>query len=268
VKGLLARKRGMTQIFDDRGIAVPVTVLEAGPCVVVGLRTADRDGYAATQLGFDEVAEKKLTKPKLGQLKKAGVKPMRTVHEFRGEPAAGLEVGAELKADVFAEGDKVAVVATSKGKGFAGVVKRHRFGRGPVTHGSHNIRQPGSVGSVDAARTWKGLKLPGQMGNVRVTTRGLTIVKVDLERNLLMIRGAVPGPKNALVVVREQREGDATGPATGVVDKPAAPEAEAAPVEAPETETQAPEAPEAQAAETAAAEETPVADETPAEGTE
>jgi large subunit ribosomal protein L3 len=203
VKGLIARKLGMTQIFDDRGIAVPVTVLEAGPCSVVGLRTAEKDGYVATRLGFGEVDEKHITKPRAGELRKAGVKPVATIHEFRGEPAEGLEVGAELKADVFAKGDRVAVSATSKGKGFAGVVKRHRFGRGPTSHGSHNIRQPGSVGSVDAARTWKGVKLPGQMGNRQATARGLTVVKVDAERNLLLIRGAVPGPKNGLVVVQE-----------------------------------------------------------------
>jgi large subunit ribosomal protein L3 len=204
VKGLIARKMGMTQIFDERGVAVPVTVLEAGPCVVVGLRTAEKDGYAATRLGFGEVKEKEVTKPRAGEFKKAGVKATRTIREFRGAPAEGVEVGAELKADVFAEGDLVSVTGTSKGKGFAGVVKRHRFGRGPVTHGSHNIRQPGSVGSVDAARTWKGLKLPGQMGNQRATRRGLTVVKVDVERNLLMIRGAVPGAKNGLVTVRSQ----------------------------------------------------------------
>jgi large subunit ribosomal protein L3 len=205
VKGLLARKLGMTQIFDDKGIAVPVTVLEAGPCQVIGLRTQEKDGYTATRLGFGAVDEKRLTKPRLGEIKKAKVKPIKQIHEFRGEPAEGVEVGGELKADVFSEGDMVAVTGTSKGKGFAGVVKRHRFGRGPVTHGSHNIRQPGSVGSVDAARTWKGVKLPGQMGNTQTTTRGLTVVKVDVERNLLMIRGAVPGPKNALVVVKEHK---------------------------------------------------------------
>jgi large subunit ribosomal protein L3 len=200
-KGLVARKVGMTQVFDERGVAVPVTVLEAGPCTVVGLRTVEKDGYSATRLGFGAVKESKVTKPVAGEYKKAGVKPSRRIVEFRGEPAEGVEVGTELKADVFAEGDKVAVVGTSKGKGFAGVVKRHRFGRGPVTHGSHNIRQPGSVGSVDAARTWRGVKMAGQMGNIRTTTRGLTVVKVDAERNLLMIRGAVPGPKNGIVTV-------------------------------------------------------------------
>ncbi|MFN2462940.1 MAG: 50S ribosomal protein L3, partial [Candidatus Dormibacteria bacterium] len=129
--------------------------------------------------------------------------PVRKVVEFRGEAGDGIEVGAELKADVFSAGDKVAITGTSKGKGFQGVVKRHRFGRGPVTHGSHNIRQPGSVGSVDAARTWKGVKMAGQMGNVKTTTRGLTVFRVDPERNLLMVRGAVPGPRNGLVVVKE-----------------------------------------------------------------
>jgi large subunit ribosomal protein L3 len=192
---------GMTQVFDERGVAVPVTVLEAGPCTVVGLRTVDKDGYVATRLGFGAVKERKVTKPVAGEFKKAGVKATRRIVEFRGDPAEGVEVGTELKVDVFAEGDKVAVVGTSKGKGFAGVVKRHRFGRGPVTHGSHNIRQPGSVGSVDAARTWRGVKMAGQMGNIRTTTRGLTVVKVDVERNLLMIRGAVPGAKNSIVTV-------------------------------------------------------------------
>jgi large subunit ribosomal protein L3 len=191
----------MTQVFDERGVAVPVTVLEAGPCTVVGLRTLEKDGYTATRLGFGAVKERKVTKPVAGEFKKAGVAPARRIVEFRGEPAEGVEVGAELKADVFAEGDKVAVVGTSKGKGFAGVVKRHRFGRGPVTHGSHNIRQPGSVGSVDAARTWRGVKMAGQLGNLRTTTGGLTVVKVDVERNLLMIRGAIPGPKNGIVTV-------------------------------------------------------------------
>ena len=201
-KGLLARKVGMTQVFDDRGVAVPVTVLEAGPCTVVGLRTVATDGYSATRLGFGAVNEKRVTKPVAGEYKKAGIKPSRRIVELRGEPGEGVEVGAELKADVFTEGDKVAVLGTSKGKGFAGVVKRHRFGRGPVSHGSHNIRQPGSVGSVDAARTWRGVKMAGQMGNIRTTARGLTVVKVDAERNLLMIRGAVPGAKNSIVVVR------------------------------------------------------------------
>lgn len=203
MKGLVARKIGMTQVFDDTGIIVPVTVLEAGPCYVVGLRTAEKDGYVATRLGFEIVADKKSTRPRLGEFKKAGVKPVRKIVEFRGDPAEGVEVGVELKADVFAAGDKVAVTGTSKGKGTAGVVKRHRFGRGPVTHGSHNIRQPGSIGSVDAARTWKGVKMPGQMGNIKTTTRGLTIFRVDPERNLLLVRGAVPGPRNGFVVVRE-----------------------------------------------------------------
>lgn len=193
----------MTQVFDDTGIIVPVTVLDAGPCFVVGLRTQEKDGYTATQLGFGSVKERQLTKPQLGHLKKAGVKPVRKIVEFRGEPEEGIELGKELKADVFAAGDKIAVTGTSKGKGFAGVVKRHRFGRGPVTHGSHNIRQPGSVGSVDAARTWKGVKMAGQMGNTGNTVRGLTVFRVDPERNLLLVKGAVPGPRNGYVVVKE-----------------------------------------------------------------
>ncbi|MGI8608660.1 MAG: 50S ribosomal protein L3 [Candidatus Dormibacteria bacterium] len=203
MKGLIARKLGMTQVFDDTGIIVPVTVLDAGPCFVVGLRTQEKDGYTATQLGFGSVKERQLTKPQLGHLKKAGVKPVRKIVEFRGEPEEGIELGKELKADVFAAGDKIAVTGTSKGKGFAGVVKRHRFGRGPVTHGSHNIRQPGSVGSVDAARTWKGVKMAGQMGNTGNTVRGLTVFRVDPERNLLLVKGAVPGPRNGYVVVKE-----------------------------------------------------------------
>jgi large subunit ribosomal protein L3 len=153
------------------------------------------------RLGFGAIKESKVTKPVAGEFKKAGVKATRRIVELRGAPADGVEVGTELKADVFSEGDKVAVAGTSKGKGFAGVVKRHRFGRGPVTHGSHNIRQPGSVGSVDAARTWRGVKMAGQMGNIHTTTRGLTVVKVDVERNLLMIGGAVPGAKNSIVTV-------------------------------------------------------------------
>jgi large subunit ribosomal protein L3 len=200
MKGLLARKLGMTEIFDDRGIAVPVTVLQAGPCLVVGLRTNEKDGYTAARLGFEEVDEKRLSKPRLGELKKAGLKPMARIGEVRGD-VEGLEVGQELKADVFAEGDLVSVRGTSKGKGFAGLVKRHRFGRGPVSHGSHNIRQPGSVGSVDAARTWRGMKMAGQLGNRGATTRGVRVAKVDPERNLLMLRGAVPGPKNGIVMV-------------------------------------------------------------------
>jgi large subunit ribosomal protein L3 len=194
----------MTQVFNEDGTAVQCTVLEAGPCTVLGLRTPEKHGYSATRIGFGEVSEKRLTRPVLGEFKKAGVKPARKVVELRGL-TEGVEVGTELKADIFTAGEKVAVTGTSKGKGFAGVVKRHRFGRGPVTHGSHNIRQPGSVGSVDAARTWKGVKLPGQMGNVRTTTNGLTVVRVDAERNLLLVRGAVPGPKNAVVLVRENR---------------------------------------------------------------
>jgi len=199
-RGLLARKLGMTEIFDAKGIAVPVTVLQAGPCIVVGLRTTEKDGYSAARIGFAAVDEKRLSKPRLGELKKAGVKPLARIAEVRGD-IEGVEVGQELKADVFAEGDLVAVRGTSKGKGFAGLVKRHHFGRGPVSHGSHNIRQPGSVGSVDAARTWRGVRMSGQLGNRGATTRGIRVVKVDAERNLLMIGGPVPGARNSVVMV-------------------------------------------------------------------
>jgi large subunit ribosomal protein L3 len=169
----------------------------------VGLRTVEKDGYSATRLGFGAIKEKKVTKPRAGEFKKAGIQPVRTIAEFRGEPGEGVEAGQELKADVFQPGDVVSVTGTSKGKGFSGLVKRHRFGRGPVTHGSHNIRQPGSIGSVDAARTWRGVKMAGQLGNARSTTHGIKVVRVDPERNLLMLRGAVPGAKNGLVLVRE-----------------------------------------------------------------
>ena len=203
-KGLLAKKIGMTQVFTEKGELLPVTVLEAGPCVVIALRAVQKDGYGAVQLGFGEAKEKKLTKPTAGHFKKAGVAAHRHVREIRLKAdAPAYEVGQALKADLFSAGELVDVTGTTKGKGFSGQHKRHHFGRGPVTHGSHNIRQPGSVGSVDAARTWKGVKMAGQMGNARVTQHGLTVVKVDLERNLLMVRGAVPGPKNGIVMLKE-----------------------------------------------------------------
>ena len=203
-KGLLAKKIGMTQVFTEKGELLPVTVLEAGPCVVIALRAVQKDGYGAVQLGFGDAREKKLTKATAGHFKKAGVAAHRHVREIRLKAdAPAYEVGQALKADLFSAGELVDVTGTTKGKGFSGQHKRHHFGRGPVTHGSHNIRQPGSVGSVDAARTWKGVKMAGQMGNSRVTQHGLTVVKVDVERNLLMVRGAVPGPKNAIVMLKE-----------------------------------------------------------------
>ncbi len=200
-KGILARKVGMTQLFTERGTVVPVTVLEAGPCRVVQRKTQAVDGYEAVQIGFGERHTRRTTKPLSGHFKRAGLRPMRKLAELRD--AGELELGATLTVDsVFTEGEQVDVTGTSKGKGFAGQHKRHNFGRGPVTHGSHNIRQPGSVGSVDAARTWRGLKMAGQLGNVQRTVRGLEIIRVDAERNLLLVKGSVPGHRNAVVLVR------------------------------------------------------------------
>ena len=199
---ILAKKLGMTQLFLDDGRVERVTVLEAGPCPVTAIRTPDRDGYEAVQLAFGATREKYLTKAELGHLRKADAPPMKHVVEFRDE-AGELTVGETVMADAFAAGDKVKVSGVSKGKGFQGTVKRHNFGRGPVSHGSHNVRAPGSIGAAAyPARVFKGLRGPGQMGNKRVTQRGLEIVQVDAERNLLMVRGSVPGPRNGVVEVR------------------------------------------------------------------
>ena len=202
--GLLGRKVGMTQVFSpEDGRVERVTVIEAGPCFVTGIRRAERDGYDAVQLGFGETSEKRLNKPKLGLLKKAGVGNLRYLREFRGEPS-DLEVGAEVKVNsVFEPGQRVKVSGISKGKGFAGTIKRHNFSRGPVSHGSHNVRGPGSIGaSADPARVFKGIKGPGQMGAGRVTQRGLEVVDVRADENLLLVRGSVPGPKGSVVEIR------------------------------------------------------------------
>jgi large subunit ribosomal protein L3 len=202
--GLLGRKIGMTQVFDpEDGHVERVTVIEAGPCFVTGIRRAERDGYDAVQLAFGETTQKQLTKPKLGLLKKAGVGNLRHLREFRGEPGE-LEVGAELKVDaVFERGQTVKVSGISKGKGFAGTIKRHNFHRGPVSHGSHNVRAPGSIGaSADPARVFKGIRGPGQMGNRRATQGGLQVVDVRADENLLLVRGSVPGPKGSVVEIR------------------------------------------------------------------
>jgi large subunit ribosomal protein L3 len=204
VAGLLGRKVGMTQVFSpEDGRVERVTVIEAGPCFVTGIRRVDRDGYDAVQLAFGETSEKRLSKPKRGLLKKAGVGNLRHLREFRGEPGE-LEVGAEVRVDsVFEAGQRVKVSGISKGKGFAGTIKRHNFHRGPVTHGSHNVRAPGSIGaSADPARVFKGIKGPGQMGAGRVTQRGLEVVDVRADENLLLVRGSVPGPKGSVVEIR------------------------------------------------------------------
>jgi large subunit ribosomal protein L3 len=199
---ILAKKLGMTQLFLEDGRVERVTVLEAGPCPVTAIRTFDRDGYEAVQLAFGSTREKHLTKAELGHLRKADAPPMKHVVEFRDE-AGELTVGETVTVAAFEEGQHVKVSGTSKGKGFQGTVKRHNFARGPVTHGSHNVRAPGSIGAAAyPARVFKGLKGPGQMGNKRVTQRGLQIVRVDAARNLLMLRGSVPGPRNGVVEVR------------------------------------------------------------------
>ena len=198
---LIGKKLGMTQVFTEDGSRVPVTVIQAGPCRVTAVRDAERDGYVAVQLAYGEVAERKLTKAELGHLKKADASPARTLVEFRDEGEHAI--GEELKVDQFEEGQRVKVSGTAVGKGFAGTIKRHNFGRGPVSHGSHNIRAPGSIGaSADPSRVFKGTKMPGRMGGKRVTQRRLEVVKVDPERNLLLVKGAVPGPRNGTVEVR------------------------------------------------------------------
>jgi large subunit ribosomal protein L3 len=204
VSGLLGRKLGMTQVFDpEDGHVERVTVIEAGPCFVTAIRRAERDGYDAVQLAFGEVREKRLTRPELGHLWKAGVRPRKHLGEFRQEPGE-LELGAELTVDaVFEKGQSVKVSGRSKGKGFQGTIKRHNFHRGPVSHGSHNVRAPGSIGaSADPARVFKGIRGPGQMGNKRVTQRGLEVVDVRPDENLLLVRGSVPGPKGGVVEIR------------------------------------------------------------------
>src|SRR5918912_461837 len=199
---ILARKIGMTQRFLDDGRVERVTVLEAGPCPVTAIRSNDVDGYEAVQLGFGAVREKALSKPELGHLKKASSPPVRTLVEFRDE-AGELQVGDTVTVEAFEVGQKVKVSGVSKGKGFQGTIKRHRFNSGPKSHGSHNVRAPGSVGaSATPSRVFKGMKGPGQMGNKRVTQKGLTIVELIPAQNLMLVRGAVPGPKGGTVEVR------------------------------------------------------------------
>jgi large subunit ribosomal protein L3 len=199
---ILAKKLGMSQVFLDDGRVERVTVLEAGPCPVTAIRTFERDGYEAVQLAFGATREKHVNKPELGHLKKADAGPHKHLVEFRDE-AGELLVGDTVTADVFAEGDRVKVAGVSKGKGFQGTIKRHNFNSGPKSHGSHNVRAPGSIGaSAWPARVMKGVRGPGQMGARRATQRGLTVVRVDAANNLLLVRGAVPGARGGLVEVR------------------------------------------------------------------
>lgn len=203
---ILGRKRGMTQLFADDGTVTGVTVVEAGPCVVTQVRTKERDGYDAVQLGFGAGKPKHLTKGQLGHLKKASAPPLRHLHEFSPEELGGeVAVGDVVTVATFEPGQMVRVTGTSKGKGYAGTIKRHNFKRGPKSHGSHNIRQPGSIGAAAyPARVFKGIRMSGHMGSETVTQRGLQVVDCDPERNLLLVRGAVPGGVNGIVIVRPE----------------------------------------------------------------
>ena len=203
-KAILATKVGMTQIFNEEGMLIPVTVLQAGPCVVTQVKTEENDGYASVQVGFGEIREKLVNKPEKGHFEKAGVDVKRFLKEFRFENAAEYEVGQEIKADIFVDGDHIDVTAISKGKGFQGAIKRHGQSRGPMTHGSKYHRHAGSNGAAsDPSKVAKGKKMPGHMGNVQVTVQNLEIVRVDTENNLLLVKGAVPGPKKSLVTIKE-----------------------------------------------------------------
>lgn len=198
--GILGTKLGMTQVFDDTGNAVPVTVIQAGPCVVTQVKTQQTDGYCAVQLGYQEVAEKALNKPELGHLRKAGSSNLRHLREYRVKDSSTFELGQTVAADIFEAGQLVDVSGKSIGKGFAGNQKRHNFSRGPMTHGSKNHRLPGSIGpGTTPGRVYPGKKMAGQMGNVHVTVRKLSIVRVDSERNVLLVKGAVPGKPGALL---------------------------------------------------------------------
>lgn len=202
MSAILAKKLGMTQVFQDDGSVARVTVLEAGPCPVTAVRTAERDGYDAVQLAFGQTKEKHLSKPELGHLKKADAPPMRHLVEFRDQ-AADLQVGQSVTVESFEVGARVKIAGVSKGKGFQGTIKRHNFKSGPKSHGSHNVRAPGSIGaSADPARVFRGIRGPGQMGNKRTTQPGLEVVGVDAQKNLLLVRGSVPGPRGGVVEVR------------------------------------------------------------------
>jgi large subunit ribosomal protein L3 len=206
MKGILGKKLGMTSLFDEEsGAVTPVTVIEAGPCPVVAVRTPDADGYEGVQLAWEPVAERKISKAERGHLAKNGVAgAYRHLVEFRGHFADAVQ-GENVTVEIFEPGDKVKVAGIGIGKGFQGTVKRHRFSRGPVTHGSHNIRQPGSIGaSATPSRVFKGVRMAGRMGGKRVTQVGLTVHSIDVERNLLLVKGAVPGPANGMVEIREE----------------------------------------------------------------
>ena len=202
-KALIGRKVGMTQIFDEEGKVIPVTAIEVGPCTVTQIKTVEQDGYTAVQLGFGEVKERKLNKPELGHLSKNKLAPKKYLREFRLDSVEGMKVGDELKADVFAAGDKVDIQGTSKGKGFQGVIKRHGQSRGPMGHGSMYHRRPGSMGPTSTpGRVFPGKNLPGHMGVETVTIQNLEVVKVDLDKNVILVKGSVPGAKGAILKVK------------------------------------------------------------------
>lgn len=203
-KAILGKKIGMTQIFNEKGQIVPVTVIEAGPMTVVQKKTVDKDGYDSIQVGFGDKKEKRAVKPELGHFKKAGVSAKRFLKEFRLEDSNNYEVGQTIKADVFTAGDRIDAVGTSKGKGFAGAIKRWNQSRGPMTHGSRYHRAPGSMGATSSpSRSFKGKRLPGHMGAARITVQNLTVVRVDADKNLILVKGAVPGPKGGLIVLKD-----------------------------------------------------------------
>ena len=203
-KAILATKVGMTQIFNEDGVLTPVIVLQAGPCVVTQVKTQDNDGYSAVQVGFADKRENLVNKPMKGHFDKAGVSCKRFVREFKLEGAEEMALGQEIKCDVFAAGDKIDATAISKGKGFQGAIKRHGQSRGPMAHGSKYHRHAGSNGAAsDPSKVFKGKKMPGQMGHVKVTVQNLEVVRVDAENNLLLVKGSVPGPKKSLVTIKE-----------------------------------------------------------------
>ena len=202
-KAIIGKKVGMTQVFDENGTVIPVTVIEAGPCVVAQVKTSEKDGYEAVQLGFGDVKENKLNKPEKGHFAKANVTAKKHLREFRLDSIEGIKVGDEVKADVFEAGEKIDVQGTSKGKGFQGVIKRHGQHRGPMGHGSMYHRRPGSMGSTSTpGRVFKGKKLPGHMGVQKITIQNLEIIKVDMDKNVLLVKGSVPGPKGAILKIK------------------------------------------------------------------
>ena len=202
-KAIIGRKVGMTQVFDDKGVVIPVTVIEAGPCTVVQVKTVEKDGYDAVQLGYGAVKEFKVNKPMKGHFSKGNVTPTKHLREFRVEDTAAVKVGEEVKADIFAQGDLVDIQGTTKGKGFQGVIKRHGQSRGPMGHGSMYHRRPGSMGSTSTpGRVFKGKKLPGHMGVETVTIQNLEVVRVDLDKNAILVKGSIPGNKGSIVKIR------------------------------------------------------------------